>query len=96
MPEHDEITLRVNLPEVTETPVCVAVRCGETTVYVYEHGVRGSNAWAVWTSNGSVVSGGTNGYPIEQARRDAREHVRRQERRRLFHAQLRAALEHDQ
>lgn len=97
MAEHDEITLRVDLPEVTETPTRVEVHCGETVVYVYEHGWEGSGAWAVWTSIvGRVVSGGTNGYPMEWALRDAREHVRNKERARLLHAHLRATLERDQ
>lgn len=93
MADHTEITLRAELPEVIETPDSVQVRCGETECYVYEHGRRGSGAWAVWSSvGGSVVSGGTNGYPQEQALRDARAYVQIEERRRLFHAELRAAL----
>lgn len=88
-----EITLDVELPDVTETPSRIEVRCGETVVYVYEHGTTGNGAWAVWTSmGGSVVSGGTNGYPVEQARLDAREYVRDKELARLLYAQLRAIL----
>lgn len=91
-----EITLRFDLPDVTEAPIKVEVRCGETVVYVYEHGATGNGAWAVWTyMGGSIVSGGTNGYPLEQARFDAREYVRDAERSRLLHAQLSTVLASD-
>lgn len=89
------ITLHADLPEVTETPTRIEVRCGGTAVSVHEHGSLASagGSWAVWTGGSNVVSGGTNGYPVERALRDAREYVRRQERSRRLHAQLRDALE---
>lgn len=93
MDDRHEITLHIDLPEVIETSTRVEVRCGETTAYVYEHGSHGSGAWAVWTSiGGSIVNGGTNGYPVERALRYARAHVRHRERLRLFHEQLSATL----
>lgn len=94
MPDRDEITLSAELPAVTETPIRIEVRCGETAVSVHEHGMQGSGSWAVWTSShgGSVVRGGKNGYSVERALSDARTYVRREELRRLFHAQLAAAL----
>jgi hypothetical protein len=98
MADHDDITLRAHLPEVTETPSVVEVSCGLTTYHVYEAGCHGSGAWAVWTGRGggSVVSGGTNGYPYEQALREAREYVRRVERSRLLHQALREALTYEE
>jgi hypothetical protein len=90
----EEITLRVALPEVVETPIRILVSCGLTTAYVYEHGAQGGGSWAVWTySGGSIIAGGTNGYSRERALTDACAHVRRQERQRLLFEQLRRALE---
>jgi hypothetical protein len=93
--EH-EVTVRVDLPEVVETHYRTEVTCGSTSAYVYEHGHRGSGAWAVWTGEvGHIVSGGTNGYPLERALADAHLHVRREERQRLMHEQLRGLLASD-
>lgn len=89
----EEITLHVDLPEVVEVPLRLAVRCGTTECEVSEHGVAGSGDWAARMSRGHVIAGGTKGFPIEQALEAARAYVRREERARLMRNQLVRALE---
>ena len=75
------------------------MRCGETFCHVYEHGHQGSGDWAAWAGGGLGAScigdGGTRGYSLGMALNDATDYVRREERRRLLHIQLRDALEKD-
>jgi hypothetical protein len=92
----EEISLRVDVPDVVVEPYRFEVRCGETTAYVHEHGVQSSGTWSAWL-------GASGGYAIpehkDMARRtqlealaDAREYVAREERRRVAYAKLVAAL----
>jgi hypothetical protein len=85
----EKITLQVNMPDVTVDPYRIEVRCGETSVEVYEHGLQGSGDWAAWKANGYIIgNGGKVGYTQEQALNDARLYVHEQERRRLLSEQL--------
>jgi hypothetical protein len=90
----EEIILRVDLPEVVETPVRIEVRCGEIAVYVHEHGMQGSGSWAAWLSSGHTIGEQGRKYlpSIDQALEMAREYVRDRERSRRAHAQLTVKL----
>lgn len=93
MSDETEITLRIDLPDVIETPYCIEVRCGETICEVIEHGNRGSGNWAAWTSGRHIIgAGGKSGYTLQQALADAHAFVHEQERSRLAFAEVRRAL----
>lgn len=81
--------LEITLPDVVEEPKAVIVRCGETTIEVYEYGRAGSGDWVGWTSGHTVTE---HCKTLLEAVQLARHLAAKRERNRLAHQALRAAL----
>lgn len=89
----EQIAVEIDMPEVTETAYRVEVRCGDTSVDVYEHGQRGSGDWVAWLSGGGYTVGGTRSKELMTTLNRAQEYVIAKERARLARKALREALD---